>query len=877
MWVGAQIPRLGTLLPKNWATYLLAALFAAFLCTLGFSPASHAADASWQSDGIHYGDKVYKGPQKVVNASNSLGLAKGVTYYIDDSQDGKRNIIFFNGDDIANATNAQYAEYNFTPPDQFFPQGPPRQITIDKQPANAANPTRDEEKTSCAINGVGFWLCPLMQSIADGMDHAYNVVKGFMYVRPLSTDRDSPLHRAWSYMAAIANIAFILAFLVFIYSYLTSQGVSNYEIKRMVPRLVIAAILVNVSYYICAALVDVSNIAGASLQQVFEDIRNHLGAGFGNAHIEISASKITAYVLSAGTLGIAGFAFVSGAGAASVLSLVSVLVPALIAIIVVLAILAARQALIIVLVVISPLAFVAYVLPNTEKYFEKWRGTFQTMLLLYPIFSILFGGSQLAAFLIMQNATSIEMVILALFVQVAPLVVTPFLIKFSGSLLGRLAGMINNPTKGIGDKAKNWAQRKQELAGERRRANKSFGSGFSRWLERGQRIDEERKAIYQQRRKRNFAESRVGQSLALQKMQEDELMSQADNINKAAWAEAKRTNPHLRVQAVNVKIAEMNMEVREAEMKQYLEDLRSEKHAKHYIDRGDIAAQSLSKRVRELSHQEHAVANATQFAQIEDRLQYATDMLKNNDPKADELQDMASGAAGTKGRALAAGYALNTMIEDWGKSSKVMGTAQDYFKLTGAETTQLATGNGGVMKVSKDGKYKFDFEDGNEYARDAAVERVIGKKGSWDDKLKVYSQSGTPEYADYLGTIFSSMPDGMIQKAPWLGGKNYDYLTDGKIKTIDDYKKVVRETVAAGKFKAEWLYSADTGALRSVFDIVMDGNLDGVANEADYMAAVEELKAQAADAIDNDNNKSRVTTSSRKAMEEFLGRRLDLR
>lgn len=40
------------------------------------------------------------------------------------------------------------------------------------------------------------------------------------------------------------------------------------------------------------------------------------------------------------------------------------------------ALLIARKALIVILIVISPLAFVAFLLPNTEKFFSKWRSTF---------------------------------------------------------------------------------------------------------------------------------------------------------------------------------------------------------------------------------------------------------------------------------------------------------------------------------------------------------------------------------------------------------------------------------------------------------------------------------------------------------------------
>ncbi len=48
-------------------------------------------------------------------------------------------------------------------------------------------------------------------------------------------------------------------------------------------------------------------------------------------------------------------------------------------------------------------------------------------------------------------------------VQVVPLVITPLLIQFSGSLLGRIAGIVNNPGKGVVDRSRNWTKDRQEL------------------------------------------------------------------------------------------------------------------------------------------------------------------------------------------------------------------------------------------------------------------------------------------------------------------------------------------------------------------------------------------------------------------------------
>lgn len=44
-------------------------------------------------------------------------------------------------------------------------------------------------------------------------------------------------------MRNIANVVFVVMFLVVIYSLLTGRGVGNYNIKRMLPRFIVGAIL----------------------------------------------------------------------------------------------------------------------------------------------------------------------------------------------------------------------------------------------------------------------------------------------------------------------------------------------------------------------------------------------------------------------------------------------------------------------------------------------------------------------------------------------------------------------------------------------------------------------------------------------------------
>lgn len=478
---------------RSILAYVCAAFIAALLLIVAAPQATFAADASWKGDSITYNNQSFNGPASSSTVS-SLNLSEKTTVYTfvepSAATDRKIHILFFSpGVDPGQAESAQYQTYSYSDPDVFTNPSEPNTVTLDPSTAN-------NSVSSCDVDGgLGWIICPFANTLAGWMDTIYDILSEFLTVRPAGTDDSSPLHRAWTYMLTIANIAFVIAFLIIIYSQLTSYGISNYGIKKLLPRIVVAALLVNLSYLICSLAIDISNVLGYGIQDLFIQIRNSLitdNSGSGNI---LTWQSITSFILSGGALAGTGVFLASSTVATyGIAASLALLLPALmtmfVAVLVALVVMAARQAIITVLVILAPLAFVAYLLPNTEKWFDRWRGSFMTMLILFPAFSVIFGGSQLAGTVIIQNANSINLIILGMIVQVAPLFITPFLIKFSGSLLGRIAGMVNNPNKGMIDRTRNYAKDRAEDMRAKRMATPA-GINLSKRL--GQRMDRTRR------------------------------------------------------------------------------------------------------------------------------------------------------------------------------------------------------------------------------------------------------------------------------------------------------------------------------------------------------------------------------------------------
>lgn len=315
--------------------------------------------------------------------------------------------------------------------------------------------TTDEDVSSCQIDGIGWILCPVMNFIGGITDQAYIAVQSLLETPPVNLDTNAnPTYDAWQIMRNIANVAFVITFLIIIFSQLSNFGVSNYGIKKMLPRLVIAAILVNVSYFICALAVDVSNILGSSLKELFDNITRNFVLDIEDDEVAGIFNGDNKWVNIIGAV-LAGSAIIGGIVLLHVSILLPILIAALAAIVTVVIVLTLRQALIIILIVISPLAFVAFLLPNTESLFNKWRALLTTLLLMYPIIAVIFGASAFAGTIIMNSAEGDNAVLVQIMgagVTIIPLFITPLVMRTAGGLLNRFGGIINNPNKGVFDR-----------------------------------------------------------------------------------------------------------------------------------------------------------------------------------------------------------------------------------------------------------------------------------------------------------------------------------------------------------------------------------------------------------------------------------------
>ncbi len=317
---------------------------------------------------------------------------------------------------------------------------------------------------------LGWLVCPLLTKMAEGATWVYEqILAPFLEVNVALVSRDSGTYNAWGVMLNISNTVLIAYFLVIIFSQLTGIGIDNYGIKKTLPKVIVVAVLINLSFLICQILVDLSNIIGNSAVQLMTNIPVTLPEGAENAAaIAAPGSEwfsILIYAAAGGMLGVGALALVtaftsnSGGGIAGILMpLILAILTALLAVIFFFALLGLRKAGIVLLVVLSPLAIVCYMLPNTKQYFDKWKKAFQGLLLVYPICGLVIGGGQFVSKLIITVSADQMMVLTALVVMVAPFFFVPSLLKGSFKAFGNLGAKVSGFGANLRGKATNSAK-----------------------------------------------------------------------------------------------------------------------------------------------------------------------------------------------------------------------------------------------------------------------------------------------------------------------------------------------------------------------------------------------------------------------------------
>jgi hypothetical protein len=400
-------------------------------------------------------------------------------------------------------------------------------VTIDAK-GNAKNVTAPPEKlTSCSanFNSAFSWIvCPMLDLADKIIGVAYAQVEGQLCFNTGNVSStggptcgganglSASVQRAWNVFKNIASAVVIIVMLIVVIAQAVSSEtfLSAYTVRKMLPRLVAAVILMQLSWPLLKYSIDLSNDAGKAIGDL-------MMAPFGGpANMKLSA-LIGHGVKDATGTGAGQFTFDLFTVIASVAALYY-LIPALpllalyvlVGVFIAFFVLVVRKLLIIMLVILAPLAFIAWVIPGTETYWKMWKDNLVKLLLMFPMIMAMLSAGRILAY-ITANAgnaglmaplrpaiihvgplpvpyvasvtgfADLAIIIGAFF---APYFLIPKTYSWGGSLMRQAGGYLEKGTERFSKKPQEYLQKNEEgWREERRRRSQERVSGHREYGE----------------------------------------------------------------------------------------------------------------------------------------------------------------------------------------------------------------------------------------------------------------------------------------------------------------------------------------------------------------------------------------------------------
>lgn len=283
-----------------------------------------------------------------------------------------------------------------------------------------------------SVNSTRWAFCPGMVTGAGALNSAD---LGKILSIPAILANNDYITAAWKKTRNIANVIIILVFLIVIISQITSIGLNNYQIKKILPRIIVTAILINVSLYLMQFSLDISNILGNSI------LKSDLNAGV--------TSSIGTKML---TLALSGLAVVGTV--ALILATLSMIFPMiliiLIGILFTIVLVSIRQFAIVALIIIMPIAIASSLLPNGNGALNKTVKAYIYILLIYPAMALFYSIANYYSAFSDQNS-SVFAKIVSWIAPYAAILLTPMflmsLIKMIPVVGDGLAKLVTNKSK----------------------------------------------------------------------------------------------------------------------------------------------------------------------------------------------------------------------------------------------------------------------------------------------------------------------------------------------------------------------------------------------------------------------------------------------
>ena len=313
--------------------------------------------------------------------------------------------------------------------------------------------------TKLADNSALAWvLCPIINMAESLIGKIDEMLSRFLFVDLGRFNTNSGLFVAWNNIRQISTVILVIIALIMIFSEAMGEGfLSNYSVKKILPRLVLAVIGIQFSWVLTREFINISNILGNGIQGLmlapFAGIKEGLGAILPVG--DLSGAAQAGYF-------VAIFAAIPVAFGA----LATVAIGVFIALVIAFVTLILRYMVIVIGVMFAPIGIAMSVLPGTQKVSKLWWESLEKAVIMYPIIMAMLAAGKIIAFGLLQPVDGQSpdgwFTLGAIIAYFAPYALLPAALKLGGTALGKLTGAFNDKSKGVFDRARSWDKGRKE-------------------------------------------------------------------------------------------------------------------------------------------------------------------------------------------------------------------------------------------------------------------------------------------------------------------------------------------------------------------------------------------------------------------------------
>ncbi len=323
--------------------------------------------------------------------------------------------------------------------------------------------------------GLQFVACPLFAAANTAINKLEEFVTGMLTTDTegifgsstadgnlQQSDTSKAYYAAWNSFRLLAISLIMIVGVVMVVSEAIGLAIFDaYTIRKILPRLLIAAIFIGISWWAMKEIIQIFNNLTVWIGNLIEYPFGALNQDGKSAWTIVGQwTAILTAIVALGPFGILSYA-----GTVFLALMVAALT------------LIARRMLITFAIIGAPFFIASFVAPNTEKLGKFWRDGFIGLMLMGPIFTAMVSLGHVLAEL---SAKSDPFGMISLACLVLPVVAIPLVFAKLGGGGAALVGFMNDRSRGGFDRLKNYRTNELQQRGERAKNGQLFGAGLIR-------------------------------------------------------------------------------------------------------------------------------------------------------------------------------------------------------------------------------------------------------------------------------------------------------------------------------------------------------------------------------------------------------------